>query len=449
MNEKQDFLQQLCNEYKQNNVIDIGLYETQNVKRGLRNADGTGVLTGLTLVGDVVGYSLHNGRYSPIDGRLYYRGYDLYDLVEGFQQDDRYGFEEISYLLLFGQLPTKEQLEVYTKMLALLRFLPDHFTEDMILKSPSKDIMNVMARSTLALYAYDEDPDNTELENIIRQGIELIARFPMLLTYAYQAKKHFFDRDSLYLHFPKDNQSTAETILRTLRTDKQFTKEEAKLLDLCLTVHAEHGGGNNSTFACRVAASTGTDTYSAIAAAVGCLKGPRHGGATIKSSQMMEDILAHVKNVHNDGEVADYIAKLLKKEAGDRTGLIYGMGHAVYTLSDPRAVLLKNQAKKLAHENGCGDLIDLAEAIERLTPELFAKYKGSKKQICANVDLYSGIVYRTLGIPEELIAPIFATSRIAGWVSHRIEEISTNARIIRPAYLAVNDPHEYVKMGDR
>ena len=449
MNQRQNFLNQLCNEYKQNNKIDLELYETQNVKRGLRNADGTGVLTGLTLVGDVVGYSMHNGRYSPIDGRLYYRGYDLYDLVNGYQSEDRYGFEEISYLLLFGQLPTKEQLDIYTKMLSLLRFLPDHFTEDMILKCPSKNIMNVIARSTLALYAFDDNPDDTSLENIIRQCIELIARFPMLLTYAYQAKKHFFDRESLYLHFPGDNHSTAESILCTLRKDKQFTTDEAKLLDLCLTVHAEHGGGNNSTFTCRSSASTGTDTYSAIAAAVGSLKGPRHGGATIKSAAMLEDIKNHVSNVYNEGEVADYITKIIKKEAGDGSGLVYGIGHAVYTLSDPRAVLLKKQARTLAHKNGCGELLDLAETVERLTPEIFEKIKGNKKKMCANVDLYSGIVYKTLGIPDELIAPIFATARIAGWSAHRIEEITTNARIIRPAYLAVNDPVSYVKMSER
>lgn len=449
MSEKETFLSQLCTEYRSNNVIDPELYQTQNVKRGLRNADGTGVLTGLTLVGDVVGYSLHNGRYSPIDGRLYYRGYDLYDLVSGYQNENRYGFEEISYLLLFGKLPTKEQLDIYTKMLSLLRFLPDHFTEDMILKLPSKDIMNVMARSTLALYAYDPDPDNTSLENLIRQSVELIARFPMLLTYAYQTKKHFFDRESLYLHFPKDDQSTAESILRTLRKDKKFTKDEAVLLDLCLTVHAEHGGGNNSTFTCRSAASTGTDTYSAISAAVGCLKGPRHGGATIKSAAMLEEIMSNVKNVRDEGAVADYLNKILDKKAGDGSGLVYGMGHAVYTLSDPRAVLLKKQARKLADKNGCGQLLDLAETIERITPELIYQRKGTKKKICANVDMYSGIVYKTLDIPDELIAPIFATARIAGWCAHRIEEITTNARIIRPAYLAVNDPKEYIKMDQR
>lgn len=448
MNETQSYLTKLCDEYKANNRIDFELYEAQNVKRGLRNADGTGVLTGLTLIGDVVGYSLKDG-YTPIPGKLYYRGYDLNSLVDGYQKEGRHGFEEISYLLLFGQLPTKEQLDVYTHTLALLRFLPEHFTEDLILKSPGNNIMNVMARGTLGLYAYDESPEDTSLENIIRQCMELVARFPVLLSYAYQAKKHFFDRKSLYLHFPKDNQSTAESILRTLRRDKQFTKEEAFLLDLCLTVHAEHGGGNNSTFACRVAASTGTDTYSAIASAIGSLKGPRHGGATIKSSEMLEDIKANVTNIHDEGQVADYLVKMLNKEAGDRSGLIYGMGHAVYTVSDPRAVLLKTQARALANEKGFGDILELAETVERLTPELFEKIKGNKKQICANVDLYSGIVYKTLGIPQELYAPIFATARIAGWVAHRIEEITTSARIIRPAYLSVCDTREYVSMKDR
>lgn len=449
MNETNEFLKTLCSEYRTNNKIDLELYEAQNVKRGLRNADGTGVLTGLTLIGDVVGYSMDDGVYTPAEGKLFYRGYDLYSLVEGFQKEGRYGFEEISYLLIFGQLPTREQLGIYTKILALLRFLPDNFTEDLILKSPSNNIMNVMARATLGLYAYDEKPEDTDLENLIRQSMELVARFPMLLSYAYQAKRHFFDRESLYLHFPKEHQSTAESILRTLRRDKQFSEEEAHLLDLCLTVHAEHGGGNNSTFACRVAASTGTDTYSAISAAVGCLKGPRHGGATIKSAEMLEDMQNNIQNIHDDGQVADYLTKMLKKEKGDKSGLVYGMGHAVYTLSDPRAVLLKKQAEGLAHENGFGDLFDLADAVERLTPEIFEKVKGSKKHICANVDLYSGIVYKTLGIPKELYAPVFATARIAGWSAHRVEEITTNARIIRPAYLAVNEPREYVRMADR
>ena len=449
MNEKQEFLEKLCGEYRNNNRIDLELYEAQNVKRGLRNSDGTGVLTGLTLIGDVVGYSMDGGVYKEQEGKLYYRGYDLYDLVDGYMKEGRFGFEEISYLLVFGQLPSKEQLGIYTKILAMLRFLPDNFTEDLILKSPSDNVMNVMARSTLGLYAYDENPESTSLENIIRQGMELVARFPMLMSYAYQAKKHFFDRESLYLHFPKEHQSTAESILRTLRKDKQFSDEEARLLDLCLTVHAEHGGGNNSTFCCRVAASTGTDTYSAISAAVGCLKGPRHGGATYKSGEMLEDIRAHVSNVHDDGQIADYLKKMLKKEAGDGSGLVYGMGHAVYSLSDPRAVLLKKQADKLAHENGFGDLFDLADAVERLTPELFYSLKGSKKKICANVDLYSGIVYKTLGIPQELYAPIFACARIAGWVAHRVEEITTSARLIRPAYLAVNEHQQYTPMSER
>lgn len=449
MNQTQDFLKQLCTEYKNNNYIDPDLYRTQNVKRGLRNADGTGVLTGLTLVGDVVGYDLHNGRYTPIDGKLYYRGYDLYDLVNGFKNEGRYGFEEISYLLLFGQLPTSKQLDVFTNMLSLLRFLPDRFAEDVILRLPSKNIMNMMARSTLALYAFDENPDDTSLENLIRQSIELISRFPVLLTYAYQAKRHFFDKKSLYLHFPKESESTAETILRTLRKDKQFTKEEAKLLDLCLTVHAEHGGGNNSTFTCRSAASTGTDTYSAIAAAVGCLNGPRHGGATIKAAKMLEEIQENVENTHDEGQVADYLNKILRKEAGDGSGLIYGMGHAVYTLSDPRARLLKTQAKELTYEKGFGDLLDLAETVEKITPELFAGFKGANKKICANVDLYSGIVYKTLGITDDLIAPIFATARMAGWCAHRIEEITSNSRIIRPAYLSVADTKEYISMNNR
>ena len=443
------FMKTLCEEYRKNNAIDPILYENNNVKRGLRNADGTGVLAGLTLIGDVVGYDMSTGVYTPVEGKLYYRGYDLEDLVSGYMAEDRYGFEEISYLLLFGKLPTKEQLADYTHLLSLLRFLPEYFTEDLILKSPSPNIMNKMARATLGLYSYDSDPDNLSLDNMMRQGMELIARFPMLLAYAYQAKRHFYDHDSLMIHFPMDNQSSAESILRALRDDKQFTKEEAQLLDLCMVIHAEHGGGNNSAFTTRVVASTGTDTYAAIAAALGSLKGPRHGGANIKSCEMMDDMMAHLKNPDNEGEVADYIVKILRKEANDHSGLVYGMGHAVYTLSDPRAKLIKKQARPLAEKKGFGEEFKLLEMIERLTPDLFAKEKGSTKRICANVDLYSGIVFRMLGFPVDLYTPIFAASRIAGWIAHRIEEMTTNARIIRPAYQTVSPLKPYIRMNER
>jgi len=443
------FMRDFCEEYRRNNHIDPQLYINNNVKRGLRNADGTGVLAGLTRIGDVVGYDIRNGVYTPVEGKLYYRGYDLEDLVQGYMTGGRYGFEEISFLLLFGELPSKEQLDAFTDLLSNLRFLPEYFTEDLILKSPSPNIMNKMARATLGLYSYDSNPDDMSLENLMRQGIELVARFPMLLAYAYQAKRHFYDRDSLTIHFPKNDQSTAESILRTLRDDKTFTREEALLLDLCMVIHAEHGAGNNSTFTTRVVSSTGSDTYSAIAAAVGSLKGPRHGGANIKASDMIGNIMQNVKNWDDEGEVADYLTKILKKEAYDRSGLVYGMGHAIYTLSDPRAKLLKNQARSLTEKKGFGDEFRLIETVERLTPELFYKIKGSDKKICANMDLYAGIVYKTLGIPQELYTPLFAASRISGWIAHRIEEMTTNARIIRPAYQTVSPLRSYVPMEER
>lgn len=443
------FLNTLCEEYRKYNHIDSNLYINNDIKRGLRNQDGTGVLAGLTLVGDVVGYEMIDGKRTPISGKLFYRGYDIEEVVLGYMEEGHYGYEEISYLLLFGRLPSPEQLEIYNNMLSLMRFLPDFFTETLILKSPSPNIMNKIATATLALYSYDENPDDTTLENMMKQGIGLIARFPMIVAYAYQAKRHYYDRDSLYLHYPKDGQSTAESILRTLRNDKSFTKEEALLLDLCLVMHADHGAGNNSTFTSRVVASTGTDTYSSIAAAVGSLKGPLHGGANIKVVEMFDDIKANVKNWNDEGEIADYLLKLLKKEKGDRSGLIYGMGHAVYTISDPRAQLLKNQARSLAEKKGYGDEFRLIESVEKLSPELFKMIKGNDKSICANVDMYSGFVYKTLGIPMELYTPLFASARISGWVAHRIEEATTNARIIRPAYKSVSEYRKYVKMNDR
>ncbi len=444
-NEIRDFL---IDGFVENNTIDTKYFDDPEVKRGLRNRDGTGVVSGVTQIGDVVGYEKKNGKVVPCDGKLYYRGYDLYDIVNGFKSEGRFGFEEVSYLLLFGTLPSRGRLESYFEALASQRTLPRHFTEDLILKSPSRDIMNVMARATLGLYAYDPDPENISLDNILRQGMGLVARFPMLLAYAYQAKRHFFDRESLYLHFPKKTQSAAESILRTLRGDKRFTLEEARLLDLLLCVHAEHGGGNNSAFACRVAASSGTDTYSAIATAVGCLKGPRHGGAALKAAEMLDDIRAHVRP-ENDADVEAYLEKLLRGEAGDGSGLIYGMGHAIYTLSDPRAVLLKPDIRSLAEKNGYYDLYLTADAVERLTPGVISKIKNTEKKICANVDLYSGLAYRTLGFPKEMFTPVFAAARIAGWVSHRIEETFSGGRIIRPAYLSGAGIKQYKKISDR
>jgi len=443
------FLSSLCAEYQKYNRIDPAVYSNANVKRGLRNADGTGVVAGVTLIGNVHGYIIDEGEKTAVPGKLYYRGIDVEEMIDGFVTEKRFGFEETSYLLLFGQLPTPVQLETFNSALSQMRDLPSFFTEDLILKSPSRNIMNKMARATLGLYSYDENPDDTSLENMMRQGIELIARFPMILAYAYQAKKHFFDKESLHIHFPVDKQSTAESILHTLRPDNRYTEEEAKLLDLCLVLHAEHGGGNNSAFACRVLSSSGTDTYSAIAAALGSLKGPLHGGANIKVTQMFEDIQKNVRDWTNEGEVASYLEKLIRREAGDHSGLIYGMGHAVYTLSDPRAIILKSRARGLAEEKGFADEFKLIELVEQLAPEVFARVKGDKKKICANVDMYSGLVYKTLGIPDELFTPLFAAARISGWVAHRMEEVTNNARIMRPAYKAVGPTRSYIPMHDR
>ncbi len=444
-----EFLSSLCEEYKKYNRIDPALYNNNNVKRGLRNADGTGVVAGLTNIGNVHGYIIDEGDIVPVPGKLYYRGIDLEHLVDGFLREDRFGFEETSYLLLFGHLPTAPQLKVFTDALAEMRYLPAFFTEDQILRAPSPNIMNTMARATLGLYTYDENPDDTSIENMMRQGMELIARFPMLLAHAYQAKRHFFDKSSLHIHFPKGNQSTAESILRAIRSDKKYTMEEAKLLDLCLVLHAEHGGGNNSAFSCRVLSSTGTDTYAAIAAALGSLKGPLHGGANAKVIAMFDDIMANVRDWTDEDEVKNYLKRMVRKEVGDQSGKIYGMGHAVYTVSDPRAVILKKNARSLAEANGRGKELDLMELVEKLAPAALAEEKGGKKRICANVDMYSGFVYETLGIPQELYTPLFAAARIAGWLAHRMEEVTTNARIIRPAYKCVHPVEAYTDTNAR
>ena len=452
MSERKDtsqFITNLCEEYRKHNFIDPKLYNDPEVKRGLRNANGTGVIAGLSQIGDVVGYKLENGQPVPVPGKLYYRGYSLTDLINGFTRENSYGFEEVSYLLVFGHLPTKDDLEFFFEALGALRTLPEHYLQSQIIGAPSPDIMNKMARLTLGLYSFDDNPDDTSLENLMRQGMELIARFPTLLAYSYQAKRYFYDKKSLHLHFPHDNQSTAESILRVVRSNKQFTEEEARLLDLCLVIHAEHGGGNNSAFTCRVVSSTGTDTYAAIASALCSLKGPKHGGANIKVMEMFEDIKANAGNWKDEGAVADYLVKMLRGEAGDGSGLIYGLGHPIYTLSDPRAVILKENARRLAEEKGFGDDFHLAETIERLAPDLMKTVRGIDKNICANVDFYSGLVYKTLDIPVELFTPLFAAARIAGWIAHRIEEVSGNARIIRPAYRVVYDPRPYVDIKDR
>ena len=425
------------------------LYEKYNVKRGLRNNDGTGVLVGLTEVGDVHSYLMEDGVKIPVEGRLSYRGYSVNDLVNNAEQEGRYGFEETCYLLLFGILPDKKMLKDFNELLADFRALPYGFTEDMILKAPSKDIMNKLTRAVLATYSYDHNPDNTDIDNVLRQCIELIARFPTMVAYGYQAKIHYHDNKSLYIHNPQHHLSTAENILHMIRPDSKYTKAEAELLDVALMIHAEHGGGNNSTFIVNVASSTGTDTYSAIAAAIGSLKGPLHGGANAMVLKMMEDIKENVKDWEDEDEIAAYIEKILLKEAFDGSGLIYGMGHAVYTLSDPRAILLKQKAVELAKEKGLDKEFNLYASIEKLTPAIFNRIKGMDKEMCANVDFYSGFVYNMLNIPAELHTPIFAISRIAGWCAHRVEELISGGKIIRPAYKNIAHKREYIKMEDR
>ena len=444
------FLNSLCVEYQKHNQIDPAYYERYNVKRGLRNADGTGVMAGVTQMGNVMGYYVQDGERIPAPGKLVYRGIDVEELVNGFVSEDRFGFEETAYLLLFGQLPTREQLTTFQKLLSENHTLPHMFTEDMILKAPSPDVMNKLARSVLALYSYDDNPDDMSLPNQLRQAIQLIARVPVIVAHAFAVKRHYYDDESLYLHRPQPRLSVAENFLYSVRHDNKFTEQEARLLDLCLVLHAEHGGGNNSAFACRVLSSSGTDIYSAIAAAVGSLKGPRHGGANKKVMEMFGYIEEEVKDWKDDDEVKAFLAKLLRKEAGDRSGLIYGMGHAIYTLSDPRAVILKKFARQLAETKGMEDEFGLYETVERLTPEVLLSVKGESKVVCGNVDLFSGMVYKMMGIPQELYTPLFAVARIVSWCAHRIEEVyQPGNRIIRPAYKAVAPMRTFVPLDQR
>ena len=444
------FIESLCGEYRKHNQLDPANYEKWDVKRGLRNADGTGVMAGLTQIGNVLGYYVQDGERHPADGRLIYRGIDIDDLIEGFMSEGRFGFEETAYLLLFGALPTRDQLSQFEHMMSECRNLPDMFTEDMILKAPSRDVMNKLARSVLALYSYDANPDDNSLANQLRQAVQLIARVPVIVAHAFSAKRHYFDNESLYLHRPQEGLSVAENFLYSVRHDNRYTDQEAKLLDLCLVLHMEHGGGNNSAFACRVLSSSGTDIYSAIAAAVGSLKGPRHGGANKKVMEMFRYIEDNVGDWRDDDEIRAYLAKLLRREAGDGSGLIYGMGHAIYTLSDPRAVLLKRCAKKLAEIKGMLDEFELMESVERLTPEMMRSVRGQTKVVCANVDLYSGFVYKMMGIPTELYTPLFAVARMVGWCAHRIEEVYyPGNKIIRPAYKAVAPMRPFIPLDQR
>lgn len=445
----QDFISNLCGELEKNNQIKPGDYQKYRVKRGLRNPDGTGVMAGLSHVSSVEGYYILDNERIPKDGKLSYRGYDLKDIIADCVKEDRFGFEEVVWLLIFGTLPTRNQIAEIRNVLGEGRALPDEFIEDMIMKHPSKDIMNKMARCVMSLYSYDENPDDISTPNVLRQSLQLIAQFPTMMNSAYQIKRRAFYNKSMYLHPIDPKLSTAESILRLLRSDKKYTDEEAKLLDICLMIHADHGGGNNSTFSTRVLTSSGTDTYSAITAGLGSLKGPRHGGANIKVAHQMEYIMENLDDSTNDAQVKDMIARIIKKEAGDGSGLIYGMGHAVYTLSDPRAVILKRSAKKLAFEHGFEKEFMTLDAIERLTPQVFTEIKGIEKPMCANVDLYSGLVYRVLGIPEDLYTPLFASARVAGWCAHRLEELTTSSKIMRPAYKSVTKYRAYTPLEQR
>ena len=435
--------------YTANNRIDPKYYEKFNVKRGLRNPDGSGVMAGVTNICNVHGYVINEGEKSPDEGKLVFRGYNINDLVSNVVAENRFGYEEIAYLLLGGKLPTEHQLENFRELLDNNRELPEGFFEDMILKAPSKNIMNKMSRAVLALYSYDDVPDNTEVKHEVDTAVSIIAKMPVIMVSAYHVKQRYYNHKSMFMHPLIPGQSTAETILSMLRPDRQFTDEEAKLLDVMLMLHAEHGGGNNSTFTCRVLTSSGTDPYAAYSAAIGSLKGPRHGGANHKVIQMHQYIKDNVKNWDDEGEVADFLRKTPRKEAGDGTGLIYGMGHAVYTLSDPRAVILKQNAAKMAIGSEFEAEYRLLEMIERLTPELFKEVKGDEKKMCANVDMYSGFVYKMLGIPEDLFTPLFAVSRMAGWCAHRFEESMTGKRIIRPAYKSVSKEKAYIPLNNR
>lgn len=439
-------LSALC---EKNGCIDQELYTKYDVKRGLRDINGKGVLAGLTEISEIISSKTVDGKSVPCDGELYYRGYNINDLVTGFTRDKRFGFEEITYLLLFGELPSKKQLDDFRRILSDYRQLPTTFVRDIIMKSPSNDIMNGLARGVLTLYSYDDMPNDTSIPNVLRQSLELIALFPLIAVYSYQAKAYYHDNDSFFIHQPVPEYSTAENILHMLRSDSKFSELEARILDLALVLHAEHGGGNNSTFTTHVVTSSGTDTYSAIAAALASLKGPKHGGANIKVTMMFEDMKNKLSDWEDEDAIRDYLKKLLHKEAFDRSGLIYGMGHAVYSVSDPRAAILKSAVKSLSEEKHMEKEYALYSKIERLAPEVIAKERRIYKGVSANIDFYSGFAYSMLQLPPELYTPIFAIARISGWSAHRIEELLVAGKIIRPAYRAVQEHKDYMPMSGR
>ncbi|WP_373845468.1 citrate/2-methylcitrate synthase [Clostridium sp.] len=434
---------------KLKNSIDPKLYNKYQVKRGLRDTDGRGVLVGLTEIGEVHSYIIDENEVIPIPGTLMYRGINIQHIVNGFLKDDRFGFEEVCYLLLFGELPNKTELDEFTELISKYRNLPEDFVRDMILKMPSKNIMNSMARSVLALYSIDDNADNTSINNVLKQCIRLIACFPLIGVYGYHAFSHYHKNKSLIIHSPEPHLSTAENILHMLRNDCKYTKLEARLLDLALVLHAEHGGGNNSSFVTHVVTSSGSDTYSVIAAALGSLKGPRHGGANLKVVEMFNDMKDNLKDWNDDEEIENYLTKLLNKEAFDKSGLIYGIGHAVYSISDPRAVIFKEHVKRLAKEKGLENEYNLYAKVEKLSSKLMKHLSKVNKDVSANVDFYSGFVYRMLDIPIEMYTPIFAISRIVGWSAHRIEEIINNGKIVRPAFKCVSKRRNYISIENR
>jgi len=439
----------LANMSEQAGIIDTELFTKFDVKRGLRDLNGKGVLAGLTNISDVRANKIVDGVQVPTHGQLFYRGYNVKNLVEGFSADNRFGFEEVTYLLLFDKLPNKEELADFTRLLNSYRSLPTGFVRDIIMKAPSNDMMNTLARCVLTLYSYDDRADDTSLPNVLRQCLQLIALFPMLSIYGYQAYNHYHNGESLYIHQPQPELSNAENILHILRPDNKYTPLEAKVLDIALILHMEHGGGNNSSFTTHVVTSSLTDTYSVIAAAIGSLKGPRHGGANIKVVKMFDEMKRMVSDWSNEGQVADYLKKLLHKEAFDHAGLIYGVGHAVYSKSDPRAVIFKSFVERLSNEKGLQEEFALYSLVERLAPELIAGERPIYKGVSINVDFYSGFVYNMLNLPMELYTPIFAIARIVGWSAHRMEELANNGKIIRPAYKTICVDRDYVKIQER
>ncbi len=445
----EDFKSKLTENFIKTNSVDPALYSKYEVKRGLRNPDGSGVVTGLTNISNVHGYMVSEGEKYPIEGELVYRGYNINDLVSNAMDEKRFGYEEIVYLLLLGRLPNPQELGIFREIIAENRKLPDSFFEDMILKAPSNNIMNKLSRSILALYSYDDTPELRTPEYEMKTAISVIAKMPTIMVQAYQVKNMVYSGKSMFMHPLRPEESTAQSILSTLRPDREYTEEEARLLDMMLMLHAEHGGGNNSTFTCRCLTSSGTDPYAAYSAAIGSLKGPKHGGANIKVMEMVNCFEENIDDWEDEDEVADFMRKTLRGETNDGSGLIYGMGHAVYTYSDPRAVILKKYALDMAKGTEFEKEFNLLQTVEKLTPEIFHEVKGSSKVVCANVDMYSGLVYKMLGIPQDLFTPLFAVARMAGWCAHRFEEMVTGRRIIRPAYKAVMKKKEYIPINER